>query len=111
MIFKFKTKKCNIQILLKILNLRHYHHNSFTYLIDLFNNRRDVVIPYYKNFIYIPLRVIDKSETYTEEVVEISFQYQEYVQDVKDCRIQVSGDGLTCMRARDAIRARADGVE
>ena len=60
-------------------------------------------------FIQVPLGIIEKNETYTEQMIEILSEYQEYVPDVKGYRLQVSGDGLTCMRAMDAIRARANG--
>ena len=43
-------------------------------------------------------------------MVEILSDYQKSAPDVKDYRIKVSGDGLTSMRAREAILMRADGL-
>ena len=42
-------------------------------------------------------------------MIDILSHYQSYRPDIEDYRLKVSGDGLTCMRAREAIAGRKDG--
>ena len=58
----------------------------------------------------VTLGLLEKNEAKTKDMIDILQHYQSYRPDIKGYRLLVSGDGLTCMRAKDAIAARADRV-
>ena len=53
--------------------------------------------------------ILEKNEAKTEDMIDILSHYLEnYRPNIPDVRLKISGDGLSCMRANQAISARCD---